>query len=129
MTQQEIEAFLETVKQGSISAAAEKFYITQPALSRRISILEEELGYVLFHRRKGSRNVELTEEGKAFLPIARKTLQLWQGGSCCSHAHPQGIAQYFCCPQHYQLCTGRSTAPLSKREPQRKSTIDPLPHL
>ena len=78
MTQQEIEAFLETVEQGSISAAAERFYITQPALSRRISILEEELGYVLFLRRKGSRNVELTEEGKAFLPIARKTLQLWQ---------------------------------------------------
>lgn len=78
MTQQEIEAFLETVQQGSISAAAEKFFITQPALSRRISILEEELGYVLFYRRKGSRNVELTEEGKAFLPIARKTLQLWQ---------------------------------------------------
>ena len=78
MTQQEIEAFLETVAQGSISAAAERFYITQPALSRRISILEEELGYVLFHRRKGSRNVELTEEGKAFLPIARKTLRLWQ---------------------------------------------------
>lgn len=78
MTQQEIEAFLETVHQGSISAAAETFFITQPALSRRISILEEELGYTLFHRRKGSRNVELTEEGKAFLPIARKTLQLWK---------------------------------------------------
>ena len=78
MTQQEIEAFLETVRQGSISAAAESFFITQPALSRRISILEEELGYILFHRRKGSRNVELTEEGKAFLPIARKTLQLWK---------------------------------------------------
>ncbi|MBR5329267.1 MAG: LysR family transcriptional regulator [Firmicutes bacterium] len=78
MTQQEIEAFLETVHQGSISAAAETFFITQPALSRRISILEEELGYTLFFRRKGSRNVELTEEGKAFLPIARKTLQLWK---------------------------------------------------
>lgn len=78
MTQQEIEAFLETVNRGSISAAAEKFYITQPALSRRISILEEELGYTLFFRRKGSRSVELTPEGKAFLPIARKTLQLWQ---------------------------------------------------
>ena len=78
MTQQEIEAFLETVHQGSISAAAETFFITQPALSRRISILEEELGYALFVRRKGSRNVELTEEGRAFLPIARKTLQLWK---------------------------------------------------
>ena len=81
MTQQEIEAFLETVRQGSISAAAESFFITQPALSRRISILEEELGYILFHRRKGSRNVELTEEGKAFLPIVRKIVNLcpWEG--------------------------------------------------
>ena len=78
MTKQETEAFLEIVRQGSISGAAEKFFVTQPALSRRISILEEELGYTLFVRKKGSRNVELTEEGKAFLPIARKSLSLWQ---------------------------------------------------
>ena len=78
MTKDELQAFLEIVRRGNISAAAAKFFITQPALSRRISVLEEELGYTLFHRQKGGRQTELTPEGKAFLPIARRTLLLWQ---------------------------------------------------
>ena len=43
MTFLEIEAFLSIVQHGSFSAAAEKLYITQPALGRRIRALEEEL--------------------------------------------------------------------------------------
>lgn len=78
MTKQEIEAFLEIIRCGSISGAATKFFITQPALSRRISVLEEELGYTLFRRQRGSRQTELTPAGKAFLPIARRTLLLWK---------------------------------------------------
>ena len=46
MTFPEIEAFLHIVQYGSFSAAAEKLYITQPALGRRIRALEEELGKV-----------------------------------------------------------------------------------
>ena len=53
MTFLEIEAFLSIVQHGSFSAAAEKLYITQPALGRRIRALEEELGYALFIRNKG----------------------------------------------------------------------------
>ena len=45
MTFLEIEAFLNIVQYGSFSAAAEKLYVTQPALGRRIRALEEELGY------------------------------------------------------------------------------------
>ena len=44
MTEREIEAFLTIVRTGSISAAAEVLYVTQPALSRRIRALEQELG-------------------------------------------------------------------------------------
>ena len=44
MTFLEIEAFLKIAQCGSFSAAAEKLYITQPALGRRIRALEEELG-------------------------------------------------------------------------------------
>lgn len=78
MTKEQLEAFLEIVRCGSISAAAERFFITQPALSRRISVLEEELGYTLFHRQKGNRQTVLTAAGKAFLPIARRSLLLWK---------------------------------------------------
>lgn len=74
MTETEIEAFLAVVNTGTISAAAESLYITQPALSRRVHALEEQLGYKLLIRSKGVRAIELTEEGKAFVGLAKK----WQ---------------------------------------------------
>lgn len=78
MTTPEIEAFLTIIKAGSISAAAEKLYVTQPALSRRITALEKKIGYALFLRGKGIRTIELTPEGKAFLPIAEKLMGIWK---------------------------------------------------
>lgn len=77
MTFLEIEAFLKIVQCGSFSAAAEKLYITQPALGRRIRALEEELGYSLFIRNKGVRHVELTKQGQAFIGIAHRWQALW----------------------------------------------------
>lgn len=78
MTFLEIEAFLEIVRCGSITAAADALFITQPALSRRLKVLEEELGYPLIRRGKGQRGARLTEEGKAFISIAEKWRKLWQ---------------------------------------------------
>ena len=43
MTQLEISSFLSVVKYDSISTAAEKLFVTQPALSRRLNALEREL--------------------------------------------------------------------------------------
>lgn len=53
--------FLEIARQGSMTAAAEVLHISQPALSRQMKELEEELGKKLF--RRGSRSVTLTDEG------------------------------------------------------------------
>ncbi|MDO4345122.1 MAG: LysR family transcriptional regulator [Eubacteriales bacterium] len=78
MTHLEIEAFFEIIKSGSISLAAQNLYVTQPALSRRIKTLEEELGYALFLRRKGQRRIELTPQGEAFVSVARKWQTVWQ---------------------------------------------------
>lgn len=77
MTYLEIEAFLSIVRHGSFSAAAEKLFVTQPALGRRIRAMEEELGYSLFVRNKGVRHVELTRQGKEFIRIAHKWQALW----------------------------------------------------
>lgn len=77
MTELEIEAFLTIVRTGSISSAAQALYVTQPALSRRIHALEQELGYGLMVRRKGVRNIELTREGKAFISLAEKWKTVW----------------------------------------------------
>lgn len=78
MTQSEITAFFEIIKAGSISAASENLYITQPALSRRIQTLENELGYKLFVRGKGHKRLDLTPRGKAFVPVARRMLDAWK---------------------------------------------------
>ena len=78
MTFLEIEAFLKITECGSFSSAAEKLYITQPALGRRVRALEEELGYPLFVRSKGVRHVELTRQGRAFIGLAHRWQALWR---------------------------------------------------
>lgn len=74
MTESEILAFLSVVKNGTISGAAEELYLSQPALSRRLASLEEQLGCPLLVRRKGQRYVELTQAGKSFVSLAQR----WQ---------------------------------------------------
>lgn len=78
MTQLELQAFLAVTRAGSFSQAAQSLFISQPALSRRIRTLEEELGFRLLERRKGARAVEPTQEGRAFAPVAEHWLTLWE---------------------------------------------------
>ncbi|MBU5481879.1 LysR family transcriptional regulator [Blautia sp. MSJ-19] len=77
MTYQDIHTFLTIASSSSLSKAAESLFVSQPALSHRLSALEEELGTELVIRRKGSRTLELTDAGQRFIPIARKWEQLW----------------------------------------------------
>ena len=53
--------FLEVVKLGTITKAANALHITQPTLSRQLMDLEEEVGTKLLHR--GKRQVTLTDSG------------------------------------------------------------------
>jgi DNA-binding transcriptional LysR family regulator len=49
----------------SFARAAEKLHLSQPALSRSIQTLEEDVGMLLFDR--DNRNVALTTVGKVFM--------------------------------------------------------------
>lgn len=54
--------FYEVAKAGNISKAAKELYISQPAISKSISKLEDSLDVSLFNR--NSRGVQLTDEGQ-----------------------------------------------------------------
>ncbi|KNX79525.1 LysR family transcriptional regulator [Pseudomonas sp. 250J] len=64
--------FVEIAEAGSFSAAAERLYIAQSALSRQIKELELHLGSALFERT--ARQPRLTAAGVAFLDRARRLL-------------------------------------------------------
>lgn len=58
----QLEYFLRIAQTGSFTAAARNLHLTQPALSKQIHLLEEELGTLLFIRRP--HGIRLTPEGR-----------------------------------------------------------------
>ncbi len=69
-----VEAFYWVASLKSISRAAEKLFLTQSAMSSRISTLEEELGVLLLDR--GAKQFKLTSAGARFLVYTEKLLAL-----------------------------------------------------
>ncbi len=69
MDTQNLSAFLQVAERASFSAAAEELHLTQPAVSKRVAALENQLGSPLFDRI--GRRVSLTEAGRALLPHAQ----------------------------------------------------------
>ncbi|MEU6646016.1 LysR family transcriptional regulator [Saccharomonospora sp. NPDC046836] len=69
----QVRAFVHTAELGSFSRAAEHLFLTQQALSKRISRLEAALGTRLFVR--ANRTVELTADAERFLPHARELIR------------------------------------------------------
>src|ERR1700682_4387059 len=67
-----MQAFVRVIEKGSFSAVAKERGIGQPAVSKQISSLEEELGTELIHRT--SRSIALTEAGRDFYESALRIL-------------------------------------------------------
>lgn len=70
MNLRRLEYFLTVVETGQVTAAANKLYIAQPALSRQLKKLERELELTLFERQ--GTGLVLTQEGRQLASIARK---------------------------------------------------------
>lgn len=70
--------FYWTARTGSLSKAAERLYITQPAVTHTIKQLEEELGGKLFFRM--ARGVTLTAEGQVLFQYVEKAFNLMESG-------------------------------------------------
>jgi len=68
----QLRGFIETAREKSFTRAAEKLFLTQPAVSLQIKALEEELGERLFERR--GKRVSLTEAGRLLFSRAEEIL-------------------------------------------------------
>ncbi|MDT8420414.1 MAG: LysR family transcriptional regulator [Desulfuromonadales bacterium] len=72
MDLRQLKVFVEVVRQGSFTRAAEKLHIAQPAVSISIRKLEEELELTLLNRQE--KRVTLTAEGESLLRHAERLL-------------------------------------------------------
>ena len=78
MRTEQLDAFVEVARRGSVSRAAEALYVTQPSLTARLKGLEQELDAKLFVR--SQRGMRLSDAGRAFLPYAERTLDTISSG-------------------------------------------------
>ncbi len=72
----QLEILIAVAEEGTYTSAARRLHMTQPAVSRHMRLLQEQLGMRLF-RRKG-RHMLLTHAGERFLETARQILALSQ---------------------------------------------------
>ena len=67
--------FVAVAQELHFTRAAERLYVSQPALSKQIRMFERTLGTPLFARR--GRDIQLTAAGQALLPHAKRLLAQW----------------------------------------------------
>ena len=73
-----IQCFVEICREGSLKLAAERLFLTQPAISKTLKELEEILGAELLERSRAG--VTLTPQGDVFLHFAEQSLAALQQG-------------------------------------------------
>jgi DNA-binding transcriptional LysR family regulator len=83
-----LSCFIAVAEELHFGRAAERLHMTQPPLSRQIQQLENELGVHLIDRT--TRSVTLPPAGVAFLPDARRILQLAEGAALNVKRVPAG---------------------------------------
>lgn len=80
--------FIGVAEEENVSRAALKLHVSQPALSRQVRDLEDELGFLLLTR--SAKSVRLTEAGRAFLTEARAVLLRAEEAVKTAHAIATG---------------------------------------
>jgi LysR family nitrogen assimilation transcriptional regulator len=119
MELRQLRTFLVVAETGSLSRAAGRLRIAQPALSRQIRMLEDEVGAALFHRH--ARGMALSEAGEILVAHARGALrELDQAKSDLSALAGQvsGKVAIGLLPSVSDLITGPFARVMRKRHPR-----------
>jgi DNA-binding transcriptional LysR family regulator len=78
ITLNQLTSFLAVAREGSVSTAAQKLFVTQPSISAAVSALAKEVGVELIER--DGRGIALTPAGEALRPFAADVLGLIEEG-------------------------------------------------
>ncbi len=82
--------FVAVAEAENVTRAATKLHVSQPALSRQIHDLEDEIGFPLLER--SAKSVRLTEAGRTFLTEARAVLQRAEEAVTAARAKAGGMS-------------------------------------
>jgi len=96
---QGIQAFVKIAEIGCFTRASHFLHISQPALTRRIKKLEENLGTTLFERT--TRSIRLTAVGREFLPKAKNLIDFYESSILSIKemaTHQSGVITLSCLP-------------------------------
>lgn len=74
MNEKHIQYVLTIVQEGSITAASKKLYVTQPALSQTVKLIERDLGAEIFNRRTDP--ISLTFAGQKYVEAAQQMVDI-----------------------------------------------------
>ena len=72
MDLKQLRAFVTIAETGNMTRAAELLHLVQPAVSRQLRLLEDDVGARLFQRER--HGMALTDAGRALLDYARRAL-------------------------------------------------------
>ena len=89
MNLQQLITFSTVISEGSKTAAAEKLYLTQPAVSQQIRNLEDEMGVGLLDR--GSRVAKPTMHGQLLYDYAKRIIALTQQAQVAIQTMGEGV--------------------------------------
>jgi DNA-binding transcriptional LysR family regulator len=79
MNLHDLETFVSIARLGAVTRAAGQLHRSQPAITRRMKLLEDQLGTPLLERRRSG--AMLTESGRTFLPYAEAVLATLKDGT------------------------------------------------
>lgn len=85
-------SFITVVESGSLTAAAHKLNLAQPALSVQMKIIEKDYGIQLLKMGRGVRNIELTSAGELFYEKARYLCAIEESARLELQNHSKNIA-------------------------------------
>lgn len=109
MNRSDLEKIVAIAEEGSMAKAAQRLYITQPALSKCLNRVEEELGEPLFLRRPNG--LTLTYSGECLVQRAYQILRMYRDletDFCDLNEMRRGVLR---------LAPPAESAPLSCRKP------------